>query len=282
MTRLAVRGRILYERLAAGADTYHDDDAWIHVNAFSKSDVPIELAYTHPMHLWFLEYLILLYILGGIGFLRGIGVEHTLELRDDAMYRREVLDGPGRQTAVERGEWPRRRELFGALDAPAFEFAAQQLLELGDSDAIEVGDRGRLRGPLRRCARRRLHARPHCAGCAVRRTAYGARGIRSGAKHCQRRQTRLRAASVRFIPIKNRNFRMNEKIAVIGLGYVGLPVAVAFARSGVAVIGFDIDRKRVDELRRRALRQQRHLVDRQPVRIKHCAAPVRPARAARA
>jgi UDP-N-acetyl-D-glucosamine/UDP-N-acetyl-D-galactosamine dehydrogenase len=40
-----------------------------------------------------------------------------------------------------------------------------------------------------------------------------------------------------------------RKIAVIGLGYVGLPVAAAFARSGVPVIGFDIDRKRVDELR---------------------------------
>jgi UDP-N-acetyl-D-galactosamine dehydrogenase len=40
----------------------------------------------------------------------------------------------------------------------------------------------------------------------------------------------------------------NRKIAVIGLGYVGLPVAVAFARSGAAVLGFDIDRRRVDEL----------------------------------
>ena len=41
----------------------------------------------------------------------------------------------------------------------------------------------------------------------------------------------------------------NRKIAVIGLGYVGLPVAVAFARTGVPVIGFDIDRTRIDELR---------------------------------
>ena len=40
-----------------------------------------------------------------------------------------------------------------------------------------------------------------------------------------------------------------RKIAVIGLGYVGLPVAAAFARSGASVIGFDIDRKRIDELR---------------------------------
>ena len=41
----------------------------------------------------------------------------------------------------------------------------------------------------------------------------------------------------------------NRKIAVIGLGYVGLPVAAAFARSGAPVIGFDIDAGRVAELR---------------------------------
>ena len=40
-----------------------------------------------------------------------------------------------------------------------------------------------------------------------------------------------------------------RKIAVIGLGYVGLPVAVAFARAGVPVIGFDIDQVRIAELR---------------------------------
>ena len=40
-----------------------------------------------------------------------------------------------------------------------------------------------------------------------------------------------------------------RNIAVIGLGYVGLPVAVAFARSGVPVVGFDIDSRRVAELR---------------------------------
>src|SRR6266550_1217190 len=40
-----------------------------------------------------------------------------------------------------------------------------------------------------------------------------------------------------------------RKIAVIGLGYVGLPVAVSFARAGVPVVGFDIDAMRVAELR---------------------------------
>jgi len=39
-----------------------------------------------------------------------------------------------------------------------------------------------------------------------------------------------------------------RKIAVIGLGYVGLPVAVAFGRSGAPVIGFDIDARRIREL----------------------------------
>jgi len=40
-----------------------------------------------------------------------------------------------------------------------------------------------------------------------------------------------------------------RKIAVIGLGYVGLPVAAAFARAGVPVTGFDIDQRRIAELR---------------------------------
>lgn len=40
------------------------------------------------------------------------------------------------------------------------------------------------------------------------------------------------------------------RISVVGLGYVGLPVAVAFARSGLEVIGYDIDPRRLAELRR--------------------------------
>jgi UDP-N-acetyl-D-glucosamine/UDP-N-acetyl-D-galactosamine dehydrogenase len=40
-----------------------------------------------------------------------------------------------------------------------------------------------------------------------------------------------------------------RKLAVIGLGYVGLPVAVAFGRHGTPVIGFDIDAERIAELK---------------------------------
>jgi UDP-N-acetyl-D-galactosamine dehydrogenase len=41
-----------------------------------------------------------------------------------------------------------------------------------------------------------------------------------------------------------------EKVAVIGLGYVGLPVALAFARKFPGTVGFDINRARVEALRR--------------------------------
>jgi UDP-N-acetyl-D-galactosamine dehydrogenase len=40
-----------------------------------------------------------------------------------------------------------------------------------------------------------------------------------------------------------------RKLAIIGLGYVGLPVAVAFGRQGTPVIGFDIDAARISELK---------------------------------
>lgn len=38
------------------------------------------------------------------------------------------------------------------------------------------------------------------------------------------------------------------KIAVIGLGYVGLPLAVEFAKKGFNVCGFDINKQRISEL----------------------------------
>jgi UDP-N-acetyl-D-galactosamine dehydrogenase len=41
----------------------------------------------------------------------------------------------------------------------------------------------------------------------------------------------------------------NRTIAVIGLGYVGLPVAVALARSSARTIGFDVNPARIAELR---------------------------------
>ena len=39
-----------------------------------------------------------------------------------------------------------------------------------------------------------------------------------------------------------------SKISVIGLGYVGLPLSLQFARSGVKVLGFDLDPSKVDSI----------------------------------
>ena len=45
--------------------------------------------------------------------------------------------------------------------------------------------------------------------------------------------------------------KSNEKIAIVGLGYVGLPVAVALAREFSNVTGFDISARRIAALRDR-------------------------------
>lgn len=39
-------------------------------------------------------------------------------------------------------------------------------------------------------------------------------------------------------------------IVVVGLGYVGLPLALEFAKNGVKVIGFDVKAKRIEELKK--------------------------------
>lgn len=37
-----------------------------------------------------------------------------------------------------------------------------------------------------------------------------------------------------------------EKLALVGLGYVGMPIAVAFAQKGLNVIGFDLNKAKID------------------------------------
>ena len=40
----------------------------------------------------------------------------------------------------------------------------------------------------------------------------------------------------------------DARIGVIGLGYVGLPLAVEFARAGFTVTGFDVDAKKAAQI----------------------------------
>ena len=44
----------------------------------------------------------------------------------------------------------------------------------------------------------------------------------------------------------------DRRVAVVGLGYVGLPLAVAFSEAGLAVVGIDVVAGRVETLRKGA------------------------------
>ena len=48
--------------------------------------------------------------------------------------------------------------------------------------------------------------------------------------------------------IYDRMLNGDAKLAVIGLGYVGLPIALDFARK-IKVVGFDINQQRVDMMK---------------------------------
>jgi len=50
---------------------------------------------------------------------------------------------------------------------------------------------------------------------------------------------------------KKRVSRRQIKIAVVGLGYVGLPLALEFAKKGFFVLGIEIDKNRVDCIRKK-------------------------------
>ena len=41
---------------------------------------------------------------------------------------------------------------------------------------------------------------------------------------------------------------MNKSVGVIGLGYVGLPLALEVAKKGSSVIGIDIDKSKIEAL----------------------------------
>ena len=64
----------------------------------------------------------------------------------------------------------------------------------------------------------------------------------------------------------------SARVGIVGLGYAGLPLAMAFAEAGFDVTGIDLSRERVDAIAerpllpgrraRRALRRRRRQADR--------------------
>ena len=52
-----------------------------------------------------------------------------------------------------------------------------------------------------------------------------------------------------FKSLKDKIEKKSAKIGIIGLGYVGLPLAVAFAEEGFKVVGVDTNSKRVKSIK---------------------------------
>lgn len=63
---------------------------------------------------------------------------------------------------------------------------------------------------------------------------------------CTIRHTLAVVASTLLDKIRSREVR----VGIIGLGYVGLPLAVEFAKAGVTTLGFDIDCRKIDQIAR--------------------------------
>src|SRR5262249_52963233 len=98
----------------------------------------------------------------------------------------------------------------------------------------EAPRRGRLRGGVLRC--------PQTGRRGSRRPSHRTPAV-------ARRRRRSKAAARRRSSWHHQP-NMTEKIAVIGLGYVGLPVALAFASKFPGTLGFDIHAEKVEELKR--------------------------------
>ena len=55
-------------------------------------------------------------------------------------------------------------------------------------------------------------------------------------------------SATHFSELKTKIERRQARVAIIGLGYVGLPLALLYSESGFSVTGFDIDQRKVSTL----------------------------------
>ncbi len=65
-----------------------------------------------------------------------------------------------------------------------------------------------------------------------------------------RRQIQIQSAAAGRKQLLDRIRSRKARIGIIGLGYVGLPLVIAFCKAGFKVTGFDVDKKKVDLLRK--------------------------------
>ena len=119
-----------------------------------------------------------------------------------------------------------------------------------DLDARRGSPRGRRSGRRRRSSTPVAEQQPGCeVGGLQRRPAHRVAAPRSFAAPSDRRHANgHRAPQVGRAATRCLGMNAAMKIGVVGLGYVGLPLAVAFAEAGHEVVGLDSDRRKVDGL----------------------------------
>ncbi len=61
-------------------------------------------------------------------------------------------------------------------------------------------------------------------------------------------QKKARKAAKKSLPLLEKITAKKAAIGVVGLGYVGLPLVLAFCKAGFKVMGFDIDKNKIDAL----------------------------------
>ena len=70
------------------------------------------------------------------------------------------------------------------------------------------------------------------------------------APHLQYRQKAITALNQTATQLIERIAQREARVAIIGLGYVGLPLAVVFAEAGFQVVGIDLDPRKVEAITR--------------------------------
>src|SRR5690348_2347149 len=69
-------------------------------------------------------------------------------------------------------------------------------------------------------------------------------------RDCMRMEKEIAPAGESAVMLPRRFGDKSARVGVIGLGYVGLPLALLFARKGFSTTGFDIDLRKVEKLER--------------------------------
>src|SRR5690348_3308013 len=72
------------------------------------------------------------------------------------------------------------------------------------------------------------------------------RNLVLGSHHIEASVNKITRGVIMDHPLQEKIAARTLRVAVIGLGYVGLPLAITFAEAGFHVTGIDVDEQKID------------------------------------